>query len=145
MPSSILSDNHKFNYTGLLDKHDPEESNHSDDFRSNCPSTILQTTTVSSTQASTSSSTTSNYNNQITQTTSSTIVSLASSGCHVSLSLSASPSSGVAPLTVAFNTQVTGATGPIQYDWWFGARVTRHRKSNDVLHLPECLDLQCIR
>ncbi len=40
--------------------------------------------------------------------------------CQISVSLTASPSGGTAPLTITFDATVTGAYGAVQYDWWFG-------------------------
>ncbi|MFI5414096.1 MAG: PKD domain-containing protein [Candidatus Lutacidiplasmatales archaeon] len=38
----------------------------------------------------------------------------------LSINLSAVPAAGAAPLVVAFNTTVTGGTGPYRFDWNFG-------------------------
>ncbi len=42
------------------------------------------------------------------------------SGCSISVSLTANPTGGSAPLTVTFYASVFGANGAVQYDWWFG-------------------------
>lgn len=56
---------------------------------------------------------------QFTSTTASGSTS-ASSGCSISILLTANPPNGPAPLTVVFNAAVSGANGAVQYDWWFG-------------------------
>lgn len=49
-----------------------------------------------------------------------TVETLPVDSCSIAVSLSAVPTTGTAPLTVTFYTQVSGATPPVQYDWWFG-------------------------
>lgn len=59
-------------------------------------------------------------------------------GCAISLSVSAVPSEGTAPLTVAFYTTVTGTTEPTQWDWWFGdgSHITGHPAETHTYQSP---------